>query len=141
MNYGILTILPPIIAIILALLTKEVITSLLLGILAGGLIFTGGNFIAAIEEVLTLMSQKLGDNSLMIMFLALLGSLVMVMNMAGGSFAYGKWASKKIKSKTSAKLSSVILGILIFIDDYFNCLTVGAVMKPCLLYTSDAADE
>lgn len=85
MNYGILTILPPIIAIILALLTKEVITSLLLGILAGGLIFTGGNFIAAIEEVFTLMSQKLGDNSLMIMFLALLGSLVMVMNMAGGS--------------------------------------------------------
>lgn len=132
MNYGILTILPPIIAIILALLTKEVITSLLLGILAGGLIFTGGNFIAAIEEVLTLMSQKLGDNSLMIMFLALLGSLVMVMNMAGGSFAYGKWASKKIKSKTSAKLASVILGILIFIDDYFNCLTVGAVMKPII---------
>lgn len=132
MNYGILTILPPIIAIILALITKEVITSLLLGILAGGLIFTGGNFIEAIEEVFTLMGTKLGDNSLMIMFLALLGSLVMVMNMAGGSFAYGKWAGTKIKSKTSAKLASVILGILIFIDDYFNCLTVGAVMKPII---------
>ncbi|WP_071026566.1 Na+/H+ antiporter NhaC family protein [Peptoniphilus raoultii] len=132
MEFGFLTILPPIIAIILALITKEVITSLLLGILAGGLIFTGGNFIACIEEVFTLMGQKLGDNSLMIMFLSLLGSLVMVINMAGGSFAYGKWASKKIKSKSSAKFASVILGILIFIDDYFNCLTVGAVMKPII---------
>lgn len=132
MEFGFLTILPPIIAIILALITKEVITSLLLGILAGGLIFTGGNFIACIEEVFTLMGQKLGDNSLMIMFLSLLGSLVMVINMAGGSFAYGKWASKKIKSKSSAKFASVILGVLIFIDDYFNCLTVGAVMKPII---------
>ena len=78
------------------------------------------------------MSKKLGDNSLMLIFLALLGSLVMVMNMAGGSFAYGKWAKKHIKNKTTAKLAGTILGMLIFIDDYFNCLTVGAVMKPIM---------
>lgn len=130
MNYGILSIIPPIIAIILALLTKEVITSLFVGIFVGGIIFTKGNLVLALEEVFKLMGQKVGDNSLMIIFLALLGSLVMVMNMAGGSFAYGKWANKKIKSKSSAKFATAILGMLIFIDDYFNCLTIGAVMKP-----------
>lgn len=130
MNYGFLSILPPIIAIILALLTKEVLVSLLSGIILGGLIYTRGNILLAFEEVFTLMSKKVGDNSLMIIFLALLGSLVMVMNMAGGSFAYGKWAKTKIKNKSMAKLATVILGTLIFIDDYFNCLTVGTVMKP-----------
>ena len=130
MEFGFLSIIPPIVAIALALITKEVITSLLIGIIAGGLIFTGGNIIAALETVFTLMGTKLGDNALMLVFLAMLGSLVMVMNMAGGSFAYGKWASKKIKSKKMAKLATAFLGIIIFIDDYFNCLTVGAVMKP-----------
>lgn len=132
MEFGILTIVPPIVAIALALITKEVITSLLIGIISGGLIFTGGNIIAALETVFDLMGTKLGDNALMIVFLAMLGSLVMVMNMAGGSFAYGKWASKKIKSKKSAKLATAFLGMIIFIDDYFNCLTVGAVMKPII---------
>ncbi|MDO5715555.1 MAG: Na+/H+ antiporter NhaC family protein [Tissierellia bacterium] len=130
MDYGWLSILPPIVAIVLALITKEVITSLLLGIIAGGLIFTGGNIIQTFEEIFSLMGTKLGDNALMIMFLALLGSLVMVINMAGGSFAYGKWAGSRISNKKSAKFASAILGMLIFIDDYFNCLTVGAVMKP-----------
>ena len=130
MNYGVLSIIPPLIAIILALLTKEVITSLLVGIFVGGLIFAKGNIIVATEEVFNLMGQKVGDNSLMIIFLALLGSLVMVMNMAGGSFAYGKWANKKIRDNKSAKFATAILGMLIFIDDYFNCLTIGAVMKP-----------
>ena len=130
MEFGFLSIVPPIVAIALALITKEVITSLLIGIIAGGLIFTGGNIIAALETVFTLIGTKLGDNALMLVFLAMLGSLVMVMNMAGGSFAYGKWASKKIKSKKMAKLATAFLGIIIFIDDYFNCLTVGAVMKP-----------
>lgn len=130
MDYGFLSILPPIIAIILALLTKEVLTSLLSGIILGGIIYTRGNILLAFEEVFKLMGKKVGDNSLMIIFLALLGSLVMVMNMAGGSFAYGKWAKTKIKSKEMAKLATVILGMLIFIDDYFNCLTVGTVMKP-----------
>ncbi|NMW86104.1 Na+/H+ antiporter NhaC family protein [Peptoniphilus sp. AGMB00490] len=132
MEFGILSIVPPIVAIALALITKEVITSLLIGILSGGLIYTGGNIVAALETVFDLMGTKLGDNALMLVFLAMLGSLVMVMNMAGGSFAYGKWASKKIKSKKMAKLATSFLGILIFIDDYFNCLTVGAVMKPII---------
>lgn len=130
MNYGWLSILPPIVAIVLALITKEVISSLLLGIIAGGLIFTGGNILKTFEAIFNLMGTKLGDNSMMLMFLALLGSLVMVINMAGGSFAYGKWASTKIKSKAAAKLAASILGMVIFIDDYFNCLTVGAVMQP-----------
>lgn len=130
MEFGILSIVPPIVAIVLALITKEVITSLLIGILSGGLIYTGGNIISALETVFELMGTKLGDNALMLVFLTMLGSLVMVMNMAGGSFAYGKWASKKIKSKKMAKLATSFLGMLIFIDDYFNCLTVGAVMKP-----------
>lgn len=130
MDYGWLSILPPIVAIILALITKEVISSLLIGIITGGLILSGGNILLMLETVFDLMGTRLGENSLMIIFLALLGSLVMVMNIAGGSFAYGKWASKKIKSKNSAKFSTAILGTLIFIDDYFNCLTVGAVMKP-----------
>lgn len=132
MEFGILSIVPPIVAIALALITKEVITSLLIGILAGGLIFTGGNIIAALETVFELMGTKLGDNALMLVFLTMLGSLVMIMNMAGGSFAYGKWASQKIKSKKMAKFATAFLGILIFIDDYFNCLTVGAVMKPII---------
>lgn len=130
MNYGILSIVPPLIAIILALLTKEVLTSLISGIVVGGIIYTGGNILSAFEEIFSLMGKKVGDNGLMIIFLSLLGSLVMVMNMAGGSFAYGKWAKNKIKNKKMAKLATVILGILIFIDDYFNCLTVGTVMKP-----------
>lgn len=132
MEFGILSIVPPIMAIALALITKEVITSLLIGIISGGLIYAHGDIITALETVFQLMGTKLGDNALMIVFLALLGSLVMVMNMAGGSFAYGKWASSKIKNKTSAKLATTFLGMLIFIDDYFNCLTVGAVMKPII---------
>lgn len=132
MEFGILSIVPPIVAIALALITKEVITSLLIGIISGGLIYAHGDIITALETVFHLMGTKLGDNALMIVFLALLGSLVMVMNMAGGSFAYGKWASSKIKNKTSAKLATTFLGMLIFIDDYFNCLTVGAVMKPII---------
>lgn len=130
MDYGWLSILPPIVAIILALITKEVISSLLIGIITGGLILSSGNILIMLETVFDLMGNRLGENSLMIIFLALLGSLVMVMNRAGGSFAYGKWASKRIKNKNMAKFSTAILGMLIFIDDYFNCLTVGAVMKP-----------
>ena len=109
MEFGILSIVPPIVAIALALITKEVITSLLIGILSGGLIYTGGNIIAALETVFDLMGTKLGDNALMLVFLTMLGSLVMVMNMAGGSFAYGKWASKRIKSKKWRSLPQLFL--------------------------------
>ena len=132
-NVGWLSILPPIIAIVLALITKEVISSLIIGILSGTLIYsfaTGGGIVKAIEVVFSLMAEKLGDNASIVIFLACLGALVTVITLAGGSRAYGNWASNKIKSKTGAQLGTSILGGLIFIDDYFNCLTIGTVMRP-----------
>lgn len=128
---GWLSLLPPIIAISLALITKEVISSLIIGILSGGLIYalhTGGGLVKTVDVTFQLMASSMNIN--IILFLALLGALVVVVTMAGGSRAYGTWASKKIKSKRAALLSTSALGALIFIDDYFNCLTVGTVMKP-----------
>ncbi len=130
---GWLSILPPLIAIVLALITKEVFSSLFVGILSGMFIYcwlAEESFMTAISYVFDMMSAKISANSYMILFLALLGSVVVVVTMAGGSRAYGRWASKHLKTKTSAKLATAILGILIFIDDYFNCLTVGTVMHP-----------
>ena len=130
---GWLSILPPLIAIVLALVTKEVFSSLLAGIFSGMLIYsfsTGGSLMTAVTYVFDMMAAKIGDNGYMILFLSLLGALVVIVTMAGGSRAYGKWASGKLKSPVSAKLATAILGVLIFIDDYFNCLTVGTVMRP-----------
>ena len=130
---GWLSILPPLIAIILALKTKEVYSSLFAGVLSGMLIYcfkTGSTILEAIRYVLDMVAYKIGDNGYMILYLSLLGSVVMVVTMAGGSRAYGKWASTKLKSKRSAKVATALLGCLIFIDDYFNCLTVGTVMRP-----------
>lgn len=130
-DVGWFSIIPPIIAIILALITKEVISSLLIGILSGTLIYSGGDIIKAVESMFELMTSKIGgSNAYILVFLALLGSLVVVVTMAGGSKAYGNWASRKIKTQTGAKLATCGLGSLIFIDDYFNCLTVGTVMRP-----------
>lgn len=128
---GILSILPPVIAIALALITKEVFSSLIIGILSGTLIYsfsTGSGIVSAISSMFTIMGNEF--SATMIIFLALLGALVAVITMAGGSNAYGEWASKKIKSREGAQLATCALGALIFIDDYFNCLTVGTVMKP-----------
>ena len=130
---GWISILPPIIAIVLALLTKEVFSSLLIGLLSGTLIYafnTGGNVLTAILDMFRVMADRIGANGFMIIFLALLGSLVVVVTMAGGSRAYGKWAAKGIKTQKGAKLATSVLGMIIFIDDYFNCLTVGTVMRP-----------
>ncbi len=134
---GVLSLIPPLIAIGLALLTKEVISSLIIGILSGTLIYSvivaDGFFNVSIKtfEVTTkLMSQKLGENADIMIFLAFLGALVVIITKAGGSKAYGDWASSKIKSRRSAMLATSALGSLIFIDDYFNCLTIGTVMKP-----------
>ena len=130
---GWLSILPPLIAIILALKTKEVYSSLFAGVFSGMLIYcfkTGSTILEAIRYVLDMVAYKIGDNGYMILYLSLLGSVVMVVTMAGGSRAYGKWASTKLKSKRSAKVATALLGCLIFIDDYFNCLTVGTVMRP-----------
>lgn len=129
-NFGWLSILPPLIAIVLALLTKEVISSLLIGILAGTLIYSNFNPIGMITEAVEIMGGRMGDNANILIFLGLLGAIVVIVTMAGGSQAYGEWAVKKIKSRRGASLATTGLGCLIFIDDYFNCLTVGTVMRP-----------
>ena len=130
---GCLSILPPVIAIVLALITKEVFSALLAGIFSGMVIYcfsTGQSIVAAVNYVFQMMASKIADHGYMLIFLALLGGLVIVVTKAGGSKAYGKWASQRLKSPVSAKLATAILGMLIFIDDYFNCLTVGTVMRP-----------
>lgn len=130
---GVLSILPPIIAVGLALITKEVFSSLLIGILSGTLIYTvgigdGNIVIGTVENAFKVMGSRFDLN--IVIFCSLLGSLVYVISTAGGSRAYGKWATNHIKSRRSAMLSTSILGGFIFIDDYFNCLTVGTVMRP-----------
>lgn len=129
-NFGWWSILPPVIAIVLALLTKEVISSLLVGIFAGALIYSSGNPMGMISTSFELMGERIGSNVYILIFLGLLGTLVVLVTRAGGSNAYGEWASKKIKNRKSAALATSALGCLIFIDDYFNCLSVGTVMRP-----------
>ncbi len=121
---------PAIVAIILALLTKQVYISLFLGILTGALMYTGGNPLQALGTLYTVMSEKVGGNVPIIVFLVVLGIFVILMQKSGGSRAYGEWAGRKIKSKSGALAATAGLGCLIFVDDYFNCLTVGSVMKP-----------
>lgn len=127
---GLLSILPPVVAIILALITKEVISSLLIGIFAGALIYSNYNPIEMVTTTFKIMGEKMGSNANILIFLGLLGALVVIVTMAGGSKAYGNWAATKIKTRKGAALATSALGGLIFIDDYFNCLTVGTVMRP-----------
>lgn len=126
-------LVPPIIAIVLALITKEVYSSLFIGILAGGIIYSNFNFETTVVHVFKEgFIDSLADsyNIGIIIFLVLLGSLVAMMNKTGGSAAFGRWAAKHIKTTLGAQLATIALGVLIFIDDYFNCLTVGSVMRP-----------
>ena len=129
-------LLPPVIAIGLALITKEVYTSLLAGIITGGLLYSNFNLELMINTIFFQedggMVYKLADawNVGILVFLVMLGILVSMLNKAGGSAAFGKWASKHIKTRIGAQISVMILGVLIFVDDYFNCLTVGSVMRP-----------
>ncbi len=126
-------LVPPIVAIALALITKEVYSSLFLGILVGGLFYSGFSFEGTLTHIFNdgLIAQ-LSDsyNVGILVFLVFLGIMVSLMNKAGGSAAFGKWASEHVKSRVGAQLATVLLGCLIFIDDYFNCLTVGSVMRP-----------
>ncbi len=127
------SLIPPIIAIALALITKEVYSSLFLGILVGGLLYSNFAFEATILHVFNdgiVASVTDSYNMGILIFLIILGSMVCLMNKAGGSAAFGRWAKDHIKSRVGAQLASVLLGVLIFIDDYFNCLTVGSVMRP-----------
>ena len=126
-------LVPPVVAIALALITKEVYSSLFLGILVGGLFYSGFSFEGTIvhifqDGVVSVLSDSY--NVGILIFLVILGAIVCLMNKAGGSAAFGRWASEHIKTRTGAQLATVALGVLIFIDDYFNCLTVGSVMRP-----------
>ena len=132
-SYGtVMALLPPVIAIALALLTKEVYSSLFVGILAGSLIYTNWNPWNMVLNSFDVMISKICDswNVGILIFLVLLGMMVSMINKAGGSAAYGRWAAKRIKNKVGAKIATCLLGMMIFIDDYFNCLTVGSVMRP-----------
>ena len=125
-------LVPPIVAIVLALITKEVYLSLFLGILTGALFYANFDPVMTVTSIFDTLIAKVGDtwNAGILLFLIILGIMVVLMARAGGSGAYGKWAGRKIKSKRGALLSTGGLGILIFVDDYFNCLTVGSVMRP-----------
>ena len=129
------SLLPPIVAIVLALISKEVYSSLFLGVLAGALLYT--NF-GIWDTVVALVGSEVGLLCVLadswdmgiIIFLVLLGIMVDLMNKGGGSAAFGRWAKKAVKTRKGAQLLTMLLGVLIFVDDYFNCLTVGSVMRP-----------
>ncbi len=130
---GWLSLLPPIIAIALALMTKEVYSSLFIGLFSGMLIYSfagGGTIVSAAATTFDMMCSKIADNAYMIIFLALLWAVVVLVSKSGGSEAYGRWAGKRLNSRRSAGFATSLLGVLIFIDDGFNCLTVGTVMRP-----------
>ncbi len=122
--------LPAIVAIALALLTKKVYPSLFVGILVGALLYTNGNPINAFSYLIMLMAEKLGENGGILVFLVVLGIFAVILAQTGATRAYGEWATKRLKSKKGSLLSTIALGCLIFVDDYFNCLTVGSVMRP-----------
>ena len=124
-------LLPPIIAIGLALITKEVYSSLAIGIVVGGLMYANFDFLKAMDTITSDgLITAVSDTAGIFIFLVELGIIVALINKAGGSRAFGKWAAKHIKTRTGAMLATFVLGVLIFIDDYFNCLTVGSVMRP-----------
>ena len=127
-----ISLLPPIIANALALITKEVYSSLFIGILSGALIHANFNIWGMVTGSFDVMVSKLADswNVGILIFLVVLGMMVSLVNKAGGSAAYGRWAETHIKTRVGALISTAVLGMLIFIDDYFNCLTVGSVMRP-----------
>ncbi|MCI9367133.1 MAG: Na+/H+ antiporter NhaC family protein [Oscillospiraceae bacterium] len=127
------SLLPPVIAIALALITKEVYSSLFIGILAGGLLYSNFSFEGTVTHAFNdgiVASLSDSYNVGILIFLVILGAIVCLMNKAGGSAAFGRWAQSHIHSRVGAQLATILLGCLIFIDDYFNCLTVGSVMRP-----------
>ncbi|MBR5401384.1 MAG: Na+/H+ antiporter NhaC family protein [Treponema sp.] len=124
-------LVPPLVAILLALITKEAYSSLFVGIIIGALFVAGFNPIATIDTIINDgLIQAIMDNAGIFLFLILLGIIVALINASGGSQAFGRWAEKNIKTRVGAQIATFILGVLIFVDDYFNCLTVGSVMRP-----------
>lgn len=131
MAFSFWALVPPIVAIVLALITKEVYSSLFVGIVLGGLFYTNFSPITGLDAIVNEgMVPAVADNAGIFLFLVILGILVSLINKAGGSAAFGRWAETHIHSKVGAMLATFFLGILIFVDDYFNCLAVGSVMRP-----------
>ena len=125
------SLLPPIVAIVLALVTKETYTSLFVGIVVGALLVSGFMPVATLNTIINDgLIPAVSDNAGIFIFLVMLGIMVALINAAGGSAAFGKWAAKHVKSRVGVQLATFVLGVLIFVDDYFNCLTVGSVMRP-----------
>ena len=123
-------LVPPILAIVISLITKEVNLSLFVGIIVGALLYTGGNLFSTATVTFDIMSNKVQGNMGVLIFIILLGMIVHLMNMSGATHKYAQWASKHLKTKKQSLLATMALGIIIFVDDYFNCLTVGTVMRP-----------
>ena len=129
------SVIPPLVAIVLALITKEVYSSLFIGIVIGGFLYSGGHPVAALNHILQdgiIGSLADSYNVGILFFLVALGTVVALMNRTGGSAAFGEWAATHIKTPVGAQFATIILGIMIFVDDYFNCLTVGSVMSPLM---------
>ena len=124
------SVLPPVITIVLALATKEVYMSLLIGIFSGALMYTDFSVLNAIMTLFEVMADKVGGNINILIFLVILGILVAAITRSGATRAYGEWAARNISGRRSSMLLTALLGVVIFIDDYFNCLTVGTVMRP-----------
>ena len=125
-------LVPPILAIIISLITKEVNLSLIIGIVVGCGLYCGFNPFTTTTTMFDIMSSKVYGNMGVLFFIILLGMIVHLMNMSGATYEYAKWASKRLKTRKQSLLATVALGIIIFVDDYFNCLTVGTVMKPII---------
>ena len=124
-------LIPPLVAIVLALITKEAYSALFVGVVLGALFAADFAPVKTVDLIISDgLITALADNAGIFLFLVLLGILVALVNAAGGSAAFGRWAEKNIRTKAGAMLATFILGVLIFIDDYFNCLTVGSVMRP-----------
>lgn len=137
LDTGAWSLVPPLLALALALITKEVYSSLIIGIVAGLLIYQFNLSGVGVEQTIeglsllpSLFIEQIASNAGLILFLALLGALTMLITKAGGSLAYAKWAVKRIKNPRVAQIATAVLGVIIFVDDYFNCLTVGSVMRP-----------
>ena len=135
--YGtVISLLPPVVAIALALITKEVYSSLFVGIVVGALLYSGGNAELALNTMLYHESAGLVPNltdishASVLVFVTLLGTMVVLMNKSGAAAAFGRWAERHIKTRVGAQLATILMGILIFVDDGFNCMTVGSVMRP-----------
>ena len=130
---GLWSLVPPVVAIGLALITREIVLSLIAAIVSGAVVhvaLSGGTVLEVFRTTLALLGDKMSGNMPMVIFLCLLGALVSVVTRAGGAKAYGEWAYAKLNSERSANLMTIVMGLIIFIDDYFNCLTVGTVMRP-----------